>query len=233
MCFDARTQILSLGGDHPCRSRTRASNLKRAVFTCRLNVMERLSSLKELWDRALSEVGTPATAGQRLFYRQCTRSPAGRYSQSFELNARTSSLGESPLSAEDLVWPQSIFVGHAKGRAILALLLPVWRQAQDACSGHLPGRTDGSREVATPGSSDAARGGRGSVAQEKRIAACWLTWISESGSGNVISPWDDRSATSHRMRDFSFRAPSRNFRMKMRSQVGKVSQPRKNHCALR
>jgi len=76
------------------------------------------------------------------------------------------------ISPKDLLWRQSLSTAYAEGRAILAVRLSVWREAEDAFSWDLSGRADQSRSVATLGRPSVARSGRGSVPLKIGLAAC-------------------------------------------------------------
>ncbi len=164
----ARTQVLSFCGSYARGSRTRPSHSKRAALAAAQASGNAVLTQGDVGLRTKS--GERAGfAGQRLFSVNAPDLTDESMSTSSSKRADIPAW-RGPLSAEDFVWWQSVSPGHAEGRAVLALLLPVWSEAEDACSGDLPGCADCSCAVATSRCSAIARGGRGSFAKARGVA---------------------------------------------------------------
>jgi hypothetical protein len=101
-------------------------------------------------------------------------SPPIRRTSSLHPKSKGSTVWKGSLSVEALIRGQFVSSGHAEGRALLALLLPLQRKAQDVVSWDFPRRADRPRAVATFGCPTIARSGSGSVAQARRVAASWV-----------------------------------------------------------
>ena len=100
-----------------------------------------------------------------------------QYSLPMGMNGRARSLHElwaawiGTVSTKDFLRRKPLLACQASRRAVLALPVPVRRQAKDAFPRDLSGRPDRPGAVAPSRGAAVARGGRRSVAQEARTAA--------------------------------------------------------------
>jgi transposase-like protein len=143
-----------------------AHRVRKQQYSLPKGMKGRAGSLKEWWDAALADSGVPICRdGDR---------PTPMHQSSadhFQPARGRTPRGAGALSTKNLVWRKPLPARQAPRQAVLALPLPIRRQAEDAFTWDLSGRPDRRGAVAPSRGAAVACGGRRSVAHAARTAA--------------------------------------------------------------